>query len=241
MHRILYLPRRIWFYNWWMCKFVEHGTIAFHPTTFYRMTAVLDTGEQHTRWGGDIAINLIDQLRGGVEMVLFDALKQQDQLPIPDSARDTALKGINAFTAGRTKVAGHLAHSRHDFISAIEFMTRFCLWEPLDEAARSAVRKQLVPLAAAQAAIETYEQLSGVRELVVCQSKNAEQIVQALNTARGDVPVTVQSEAEILARAGALDALVVVDDAVMLERLVAGGLHSGHVIAFMDVCACFHF
>ena len=241
MHRILYLPRRIWFYNWWMCKLVEHGTIAFHPATFYRMTAVLDSGERHYRWGGDLAINNVDQFRGGVEMVLFDALKQEDQLPVPDAARETALQGINAFAAGRTEVASRMARSRHDFISAIELLTRFCLWEPIGEDAREVMRKQLVPLAAAQAAVETYEQLSGVSELVLCQSKNTDKILQALNMTRGDVAVTVESEAEVLQRAGALDALVVVEDAAMLDRLVAGGLHTGHVLAFMDICACFRF
>ena len=241
MHRILYLPRRIWFYNWWMCKLVEHGTIAFHPATFYRMTAVLDSGESHHRWGGDLAINNVDQFRGGVEMVLFDALKQQGQLPVPEAARDTALQGINAFATGRTEVASRMARTRHDFISAIELMTRFCLWEPIGEDGRDAVRRQLVPLAAAQAAVETYEQLSGVTELVVCQSENADKIVQALNAARGDVSVTVEDEAAVLARAGTENALVLVEDAAMLDRLVAGGLHTGHVLAFMDICSCFHF
>lgn len=241
MHRILYLPRRIWFYNWWMCKFVEHGTIAFHPSTFYRMTAVLDTGEAHTRWGGDLALNNVDQFRGGVEMVLFDALKQQGKLPVPESVRPTALQGINAFAAGRAHVASRVASNRHDYIAAIEMMTRFCLWEPLDEEARAAVRKSLVPLAAAQATIETYEQVSGVTELVVCQSKNAENVVAALRAARDDVAVTVRTEDEILARKDALDTLVVVEDTALRDRLVAAGLHTGHVIAFMEVCACFHF
>lgn len=141
MHRILYLPRRIWFYHWWMCKFVEHGAIAFHPSTFYRMTAVLESGEAHNRWGGDLAINNVDQFRGGVEMVLFDALKSQGKLPVPDEARQAALQGINAFAAGRTHTASRVARGRHDYISAIELMTRFCLWEPVDEDALAAIRQ----------------------------------------------------------------------------------------------------
>jgi len=95
-------------------------------------------------------------------------------------------------------------------------------------------------LAAAQAAIETSEQLSGVTELVVCRSTNAEKIVAMLRQVRSDVIADIRTETEILARKDARDALVVAENTALRDRLVAGGLHTGHVLAFTETCNCFH-
>lgn len=240
LHRVWFGAHKIWDFHWWMCKFLEHGSICFHPVIFYKNRLVFEGGRKNTGRSGDrLAVNIMDAYRGAAESVLFHALRQRGAQTIDDGQRAKALEMINEFTRGRMAVAAKLARNQGDYIASVEYFIRFLVWSRVRPEEIDYVEREIVPLAAAQAIVETLEQTTDMDRLCLCGFDRPDDVAARFRTVRQGLTL---SEGTLDDAADAPDrdmTLFVVDQPAEREALVAAGLESGRVLSYAEACDYF--
>ena len=239
-HKILFLPHKTWAPHWWMCNFLKYGTICFHPKIFYRNTVRFESGEiNKQRHGNKLAVTILDEYRAAAEFVLFNALRENGIFCVPKSMRGTALDLINNFANERLFVAGRLSFGQRDFISSIEFFSRYLIWSSKRKIDISTLERDVIPLAAAQATVEVFENTTNMKRFIVCDFFEPERIVGILRTVKKDLLIQVVSLQEMCRKMGRRDFLVLVEKVETRETLISKGMPSGRVLCFKEVCECF--
>ena len=239
VNKVQVQSHRTWAFHWWMWNFLRYGRICFHPAVYYKNLLVFANGEPNrTRTGDQMAQDCIGEYQNAIESVLFGAMLNNAELPVPTLMHTGALQLVNKFISQRLGVAGRMSVRDGDYISAYEFFSRYTLWNPMDAEKLKGIEEAIMGKAAIQAIIEIFEQTPETKSLVLCEFNNPDLVAQAFRTFRPDMSVRVETRENIIAtRTG--QELVLVERSESVEPFLQAGFAYGRVLSFLETCDCF--